>query len=132
MENCIMVIAKHSNVELLEMLKEIDKIGNSEAPALEKMTLDLAYLFKLETTEYNNWSNRYFRIKLGIETEILTRIKKDIIVVGDSYRVAKAVIHKNVRYDAIDIVNKLSLEFNINDEFVNKCTKEIHNMKLRE
>lgn len=78
-ECALFEVKNYDNSQLRNLLKEINKIGNSHAPANVKQTKIMKQLFKLEKRDCNSWINQYHNVKTAIEVEILHRVRNGII-----------------------------------------------------
>ena len=70
-------VREYENSVLVELLKEIKKIGNSDKPAMVRKSKTMSHLFKLEKSDYNFWADQYYAVSRTIESEILHRVVTD-------------------------------------------------------
>ena len=70
-------VREYENSVLVELLKEIKKIGNSDKPAMVRKSKTMSHLFKLEKSDYNFWADQYYAVSRAIESEILHRVVTD-------------------------------------------------------
>lgn len=76
MDNIVAQVKEFSNQELKELLIEHIKIGNVETPVLEPKSENMELLYK-HTLPHSYFRDKYFKVKIQIETEILSRIAEN-------------------------------------------------------
>ena len=71
-------VRKYSNEQLRELLKEIKKISNHDAPRYVAQSINMIQLFALEEADYNTWLDTFRNVQNSIEREILFRVLNDV------------------------------------------------------
>jgi hypothetical protein len=70
-------VREYENSVLVELLKEIKLIGNSDIPSKVKMSNTMSHLFNSEKRDWGYWAEQYYAVSRAIESEILHRVVTD-------------------------------------------------------
>jgi hypothetical protein len=66
-----------SKKQLRKLLKETSAIRKSRTPFFEKQSAMLKQLFELENCDIYSWTDKFNKVQILIEIEILRRVKND-------------------------------------------------------